>query len=430
METSDAPRPTGAPEPPCLTGAPDAPRLTGAPEATRLTGAMRRNLLLLTICQAIGQSANVIMLSVTALSVITFFPHREFATLPTTMQHVGVMLSVFPAAALMMRRGRGIGFRTGSLAGMLGAGLAAWGLVSATFALICAGGLVLGYAVANTQMYRFAAVELAPPAYRAKVIAWVTTGGVVAGSLGPGIARLTFDLLVPLYLSAYLSMMAIHAIVFVLMGRIRFPAPTRAADAAPGAQRPLLEIARQPRYAAAVISGMASWATMMFLMTSSPLAIVGCGLPATEPPWVIFLHVMGMYVPSFFTGHLINRFGVVQVMAAGAAIMLAGVVIALDGLTAWHFRASLLLNGIGWNFLFIGATTLVTTCYRPAERGRAQALNDFLIFGITAVSSFLAGLLQERIGWTALNWASLALVMVAFAAVAWLAAQRTSLRPA
>ncbi|MBX9700724.1 MAG: MFS transporter, partial [Acetobacteraceae bacterium] len=305
---------------------------TPAADASRLTGAMRRNLLLLTICQAIGQSANVMMLSITALSVITFYPHREFATLPTTMQHLGVMLSVFPAAALMMRRGRGVGFRAGSLAGMTGAALCAWGLASGTFALICAGGLVLGYAVANTQMYRFAAVELAPPNYRAKVIAWVTTGGVVAGTLGPAIARVTYDALVPLYLGAYLSMAAIHAVVFVLLGTIRFPPVTRAQDAAAGPQRPLAEIAAQPRYAAAVIAGMASWATMMFLMTSSPLAIVGCGLPDTEPPWVIFLHAMGMYVPSFFSGHLITRFGVVRVMGAGAAVMGAGVLVALAGL--------------------------------------------------------------------------------------------------
>jgi predicted MFS family arabinose efflux permease len=288
---------------------------------------------------------------------------------------------------------------------------------------------VLGYAVANTQMYRFAAVELAPPHYRAKVIAWITTGGVAAGTLGPGLVRLTFDAVAPVYLGAYLSMMAIHAIVFVLMGTIRFPAPIKA-ETAPGAQRPMREIALQPRYAAAVISGMASWATMMFLMTSSPLAIVGCGLPATEPPWVIFLHVMGMYVPSFFTGSLINRFGVVPVMAAGSAIMLGGVLAGLDGLSAWHFRIALTLNGVGWNLLFVGATTLVTTCYRPAERGKAQAFNDFMIFGVTAISSFLAGMLQERIGWIALNWASLALVLVGFAAVAWLALQRTRLQPA
>jgi predicted MFS family arabinose efflux permease len=288
---------------------------------------------------------------------------------------------------------------------------------------MCLGGLCLGYAVASLQMYRFAAVELAPPHYRARVIAWVTTGGVVAGTLGPAIARATYDSLMPLYLGTYLSMIVLHAIVFVVMGFIRFPAmpsPTQAK----GEQRPLREIAAQPRYAAAVVAGVASWATMMFLMSSSPLAIVGCGLPDTEPPWVILLHVLGMYAPSFFSGHLISRYGTVRIMAIGAAIMLAGVVVALTGLTAWHFRIALTLNGVGWNFLFVGATTLVTTCYRPAERGKAQALNDFLIFGTTATASFLAGFLQERIGWIALNWMSVALVMVAFAAVAWLGLQR------
>ena len=176
---------------------------------------------------------------------------------------------------------------------------------------------------------------------------------------------------------------------------------------------------------------MASWATMMFLMSSSPLAIVGCGLPPTEPPWVIFLHVMGMYVPSFFTGSLIARYGLTRVMAAGSLILFAGVVVALAGLSAWHFRISLTLNGVGWNFLFVGATTLVTTCYRPAERGKAQALNDFLIFGTTATASFLAGFLQQEIGWIALNWVSIALVMVSCAAVLWLALQRPrALRPA
>lgn len=392
-------------------------------DAPTLSAASRRNLLLLTCCQAVGQAGNVIMLSITALSVITFFPHRELATLPATLQHLGVMLAVFPAAAIMMRRGRGFGFRIGSLFGMAGASLCGLGLYTSTFLLMCLGGVLLGYAVASLQMYRFAAVELAPPSYRARAISWVTAGGVIAGTIGPGLARATFDLLMPLYLGAYIAMIGIHVVVFIIMGFIRFP-PVHDPNVAQGAQRSLWEIAAQPRYAAAVVAGMASWATMMFLMSSSPLAVVGCGLPATEPPWVIFLHVMGMYLPSFFTGTLILRFGVVKVMAVGSLILLAGVVVALTGLSAWHFRLSLMLNGVGWNFLFVGATTLVTTCYRPAERGKAQALNDFLIFGTTASASFLAGFLQEQIGWFALNWMSIALVTVSIAAVLWLSQQR------
>lgn len=403
----------------------------GSPERTTLGFESRRNLLLLTCCQAVGQAGNVIMLSVTALSVITFFPYRELATLPATLQHLGVMLSVFPAAAIMMRRGRGFGFRVGSVFGLAGAGLCGLGLYVSNFLLMCAGGLLLGYAVAALQMYRFAAVELVPPSYRARAISWVTAGGVLAGTIGPALTRATYDVLMPIYLGTYVSMMAIHIVVFIIMGFIRFPAVHAVATAASDArQRPLWEIARQPRYAAAVVIGMASWATMMFLMSSSPLAIVGCGLPPTEPPWVIFLHVMGMYVPSFFTGSLIARYGLTRVMAAGSLILFAGVVVALAGLSAWHFRISLTLNGVGWNFLFVGATTLVTTCYRPAERGKAQALNDFLIFGTTASASFLAGFLQERIGWTALNWTSIVLVSVSLAAVIWLARRDRSLMQA
>lgn len=398
-------------------------------EAPALSAASRRNLLLLTCCQAVGQAGNVIMLSITALSVIAFFPHRELATLPATLQHLGVMLSVFPAAALMMRKGRGFGFRIGSIFGMAGSSLCGFGLYTANFMLMCLGGLLLGYAVASLQMYRFAAVELAPLNYRARAISWVTAGGVVAGTIGPALTRTTFELLLPLYLGTYIAMVGIHMVVFVIMGFIRFPPPHDPA-VPEGAQRTLWEIATQPRYAAAVIAGMASWATMMFLMSSSPLAIVGCGLPATEPPWVIFLHVMGMYVPSFFTGALILRFGIVKVMAVGSLILLAGVLVALTGMSAWHFRVSLMLNGVGWNFLFVGATTLVTTCYRPAERGKAQALNDFLIFGTTASASFLAGFLQEQIGWIALNWTSIALVMVSLAAVFWLGQQRQFASPA
>lgn len=399
---------------------------TTAADPARLGAESRRNLVLLTACQSVGQAGNVIMLSVTALSVITFFPHRELATLPATLQHLGVMLFVFPAAAIMMRRGRGFGFRVGSVFGMAGAGLCALGLYTSTFLLMCAGGLLLGYAVAALQMYRFAAVELAPPSYRARAISWVTAGGVLAGTIGPALTRATFDALMPIYLGTYLSMIAIHVVVFVIMGFIRFP-PMHdpAASAADEPQRPLWQIARQPRYATAVVIGMASWATMMFLMSSSPLAIVGCGLPATEPPFVIFLHVMGMYVPSFFTGSLIARFGLVRVMTVGALILMAAVGVALGGLDAWNFRISLTLNGVGWNFLFVGATALVTTCYRPSERGKAQALNDFLIFGTTASASFLAGFLQERIGWIALNWAAFGLIAVALVAVLSLAVQRT-----
>ncbi len=388
---------------------------------------MKRNLLLLTLCQAIGQSANTMMFTATALSVITFFPLHELATLPVTMQHLGVMLWVFPAAMLMQRQGRRFGFRVGSVFGMAGAATCAAGLYFANFPVMCLGGVILGYAVASLQMYRFAAVELVPHSYRARAISWVTAGGVVAGIIGPSVAQWSYELMVPMYVATYLSMVGVHIIVFTVMSFIKFPPmkePAPAAGVTVVPPRPLWEIASQPRYAASVIAAMVAFGTMSFLMSASPLAIVGCGLPHTEAHWVIFLHVMGMFIPSFFTGNLINRFGVLNVMFLGAAILLVGVTSALMGLSEWNFRIALTLNGVGWNFLFVGATTLVTTCYRPSERAKAQALNDFLIFGTTATSSFLAGFLQDRLGWFPLNRASVALILIAVLAVMWLRVQR------
>jgi len=375
------------------------------------------------------------MASATALSVISFYADRDLATLPVTLQHLGVMLSAFPAGLLMQRFGRKVGFRLGSVCGMLGAIVISSGLYAANFPLMCAGGLILGYAVASLQMYRFAAVELAPPAYRARTIAWVTAGGVAAGVLGPSIARLTHDQMVPLYLATYMAMFVLHLIVFVLISFIRFPAvPDRATRAAAAAAelppRPLWQIAAQPRFFVAVTAAMMAYGIMSFLMSASPLAIVACGMPHAEAHWVIFLHVMGMFVPSFFTGSLVTRYGELRMMLLGLGLLLFGIVLGIDGVSAWHFRLGLALNGVGWNFLFVGATAMVTTCYRPNERGKTQALNDFLIFGTTASASFLAGFLQERLGWVPLNWFSLGLLAVALVAVSWLALQRRRAVPA
>jgi predicted MFS family arabinose efflux permease len=393
---------------------------------------MWRNLFLLACCQAVGQAGNTAMFAATALSVVTFYPNRDLATLPVTMQHVGVMLSVFPAALLMQRFGRSVGFRLGSVFGMVGSSLVGLGLLTGNFILMCFGGLVLGYAVASLQMYRFAATELVPPSYAAKAISWVTAGGVAAGFLGPSMVRWTHDLWVPTYLATYAGMIGLHIVVFTIMSFIRFPslAPSALSGASAAVElavpppRPLREIAAQPQFIVAVVSAMAAFGTMSLLMGASPLAIVACGHSHAEAHWVIFLHVMGMFVPSFFTGNLISRFGVLNIMAAGIVIFAAAILVGLAGLSEWNFRIALTLNGIGWNFLFVGATTLVTKTYRPNEKGKAQALNDFLVFGTTAATSFLAGILQERLGWFPLNWFSFALVSTAILAVGWLWSRR------
>jgi len=240
----------------------------------------------------------------------------------------------------------------------------------------------------------------------------VTAGGVLAGIVGPGLARFTPDLWLPTFQASFCAVIVVHAIVFVVLGFIEFP-PAKAEDST-GPQRPLLEIVTQPAYMVACAGAIIAFGVMSFVMAASPLAIVMCGLDKTEAPVTIFVHTMGMFVPAFFTGHLIARPGVFKMMMTGIALLVAGVAVALTGVTEWHFRIALCLNGVGWNFLFVGATTLLTTTYRPAERGKAQAFNDFMVFGATTTASLMASVVLELKGWAALNYVALGLVFVAF----------------
>ena len=383
-----------------------------------MPGRSMRNIALLAICQALTQSSNTLMFASSALAVLTIVPPdmRIWANLPVTMQHLGVMLSVFPASALMMRRGRKFGFRSGSVMGMVGASCAAIGLGIGSFPLMCLGGIFLGYGIANMQLYRFAAVELAPGHFRAQAISYVTAGGVLAGIIGPTLARFTPDLWMPTFQASFVGVIIVHILVFIVLGFIEFP-QVKSEDTA-GPQRPLWEIVTQPTYMVACAGAMIAFGVMSFVMAASPLAIVQCGLDKTEAPVTIFVHVMGMFLPSFFTGHLISRFGIFNMMMAGIVLLVAGVAVALMGVTEWHFRGALSLNGVGWNFLFVGATTLLTTTYRQAERGKAQAFNDFMVFGVTTVSSLMASVVLELQGWATLNYVALGLVLIAFVVIA------------
>jgi MFS family permease len=373
-----------------------------------------RNIALLAICQALTQSSNTLMFASSALAVLTIVSPdmRMWANLPITVQHLGVMLSVFPASMLMMRRGRKLGFRAGSAMGMVGASCAALGLGLGSFPVMCLAGLFLGYGIASMQLYRFAAVELAPGHFRAQAISYVTAGGVLAGIVGPSLARFTPDLWLPTFQASFCAVIVVHAIVFVVLGFIEFP--TVKTEDSGGPQRPLIEIVTQPAYMVAAAGAIIAFGVMSFVMAASPLAIVMCGLDKTEAPVTIFVHVMGMFVPAFFTGHLIARHGVFNMMMAGIGLLVAGVIVALMGTSEWHFRIALCLNGVGWNFLFVGATTLLTTTYRPAERGKAQAFNDFMVFGTTTVASLMASVVLELKGWAVLNYLALALVLLAF----------------
>jgi MFS family permease len=387
------------------------------PVGNRMPRRSLRNIGLLATCQALTQSSNTLMFASSALAVLTIVSSdmRMWANLPVTMQHLGIMLSVFPASMLMMRLGRNRGFRIGSVAGMFGAACAAFGLEMRSFPLMCLSGVILGYAMANMQLYRFAAVELAPGKFRAQAISYVTAGGVFAGIVGPMLARFTPELWQPIFQASFCAVIVIHAIVFCVLGLIEFP-PAKPEDVS-GPQRPLLEIVMQPAYLVAASSSMIAYGVMSFVMAASPLAIVACGLAKEEAPYTILAHVLGMFVPSFFTGHLIARFGVFKIIVCGIGLLIGGVAVALLGETVWHFRISLGLNGIGWNLMFVGATTLLTTTYRPAERGKAQACNDFMVFGTTAIASLMASVVLEINGWAVLNYVAFVLVCVALAVV-------------
>lgn len=378
-----------------------------------------RNILLLVICQALAQSGNILVISTTALAARTIAGNDfHWTTLPVTMQHLGVMLSVFPAALIGQRYGRPMGFGLGSVVGMLAGGFCTLAIYLASFPLLCAGGLMLGYAVANMQLYRFAATELVPPADRAKAISYITSSGVAAAVIGPTVARLTPDLLPHQFLATYMALIVLHAVAFLVLRLIEFP-PVKV-EQVRGPQRSLGEIASQPTYIVAVTAAMVAFGVMSFLMTATPLAIVACGLDANLAPVTIFWHVMGMFVPAFFTGHLIARFGVTKIMLAGTGLLAASIAISLSGIDIWNFHIGSSVLGVGWAFVFVGATTLVTTTYRPAEKGKAQALNDFLVFGTTATSSLMAGILQQAWGWDALNYLAIPLVGVALTAIFWL----------
>jgi MFS family permease len=290
---------------------------TAAAASAELPPRALRNIALLATCQALTQSSNTLMFASSALAVLTIVSPdlRMWANLPVTMQHLGVMLSVFPASLLMMRRGRKFGFRCGSAMGMVGASCAALGLGMGSFIVMCIGGLFLGYGIASMQLYRFAAVELAPSHFRAQAISYVTAGGVVAGIIGPGLARFTPDLWMPAFQASFCAVILVHAIVFTVLGFIEFPA-VRAEDVR-GPQRPLLEIVTQPAYMVAAAGAMIAFGVMSFVMAASPLAIVQCGLSKAEAPVTIFVHVMGMFLPAFITGRLIARFGIFNMMIAG-----------------------------------------------------------------------------------------------------------------
>ncbi|HLE67717.1 MAG TPA: MFS transporter [Burkholderiales bacterium] len=389
---------------------------------------MRRNVSLLAACQAMLFTNNSTLIAINALAGLALAPYPLLATLPVTCWVLGGALTTVPASLYMKRVGRQAGLTRGAAVGIVGALICAAAIWMQNFWLLCAGTLVWGTYNAFGQYYRFAAAEVASADFRATAISLVLAGGLVGGILGPTTSRFTVDLVGPKFMGAYLALIVFALVAMALLRFIQIPNPTAAEQASSG--RSMREIARQPKYAVAVLSGAIGYGVMNLLMTSTPIAMGVCGHPYGDAAFVISSHVIGMFAPSFVTGGLIRRLGLLPVMFAGALLNVAAIATAVSGISVAHFWWSLVLLGVGWNFLYVGGTTMLTETYRPEERAKAQGVNDFAIFVMMAISSFTSGVIVTNAGWERLNLAALLPLVAVIVSIAWLALQQRSRRMA
>jgi MFS family permease len=391
----------------------------------------KRNVLVLATCQALLFTNNSTLIALNGLVGYALAPDKRLATLPVTGWVVGAALTTYFASLLMKRIGRQAGFAVGTSVGILGALICSAAIYIGNFWLFCFGTIVFGVYNAFGQYYRFAAAETGSAEFRSKAISYVVAGGLVGGILGPTTSRFTMDLLPTMYLGAYLALIGVLVVVLLVLRQLRIPPPSEKEAHTGG--RPLVQIMMQPAYVVAVLAAGFGYGIMNLLMTATPLAMGVCGHPYSATATVISWHVIGMFAPSFFTGSLIKRFGVLNVMMVGVALNLACVAIALAGIDVANFWFALVVLGIGWNFLFIGGTTLITETYRPEERAKAQGANDLAMFVIMATSSFASGMVLEASGWNTLNYLAIPFIAAVGLAVAWLMLRRravTAVRPA
>jgi len=390
---------------------------------------MNRQLWLLAACQGLYLTNNVVFIAINGLVGLALAPLGWMATLPVMGYVVGGALSTGVVADSQRRWGRKGSFQAGLVVALLAALLCAYAAASRNFWLLCAATVIAGYYNANAGLYRFAAAELAEPAARERAVSLVMAGGLIGAVLGPNLAARTRDLTAVPFVGAYLSLAVVALLAMVLMAFLQFPPAPPRSTAAPG--RPLAEIMRQPTFVVAAACGALGFGVMNLLMAATPIAMQQCGLPFSDAALVLEWHVIGMFAPGFFTGHLIKRFGALPIMGVGVALNLACIAIALSGVDLHQFLGALFLLGVGWNFLFTGSTTLSLSTYRPEERDKAQGALNFFVMATLALSSLASGVLVTTQGWTLLNYGSLVPVALTGGAILWLAAAlRKSGRPA
>lgn len=378
----------------------------------------RRTVLMLAGCQALAMTGGSIVGLTGAIVGDMLTSNKALSTLPVAVQQAGVMAATIPAALLMARIGRRPGFWIGTALGVMGAVVATAAIYRRDFALFCLGTFLLGINRGATQQYRFAAAEIADEAFRSKAISLVLAGGVVSAVFGAEVAIWSRDLFAPvLFAGCYAIIVVLFLASSILLYFVDLPKPAAPVLARSG--RSLREIAVEPAFITAAVAAMVAYGVMSLVMTATPIAMLGCGHEFAAAAFVIQWHSLGMFAPSFVTGHLITRFGLIRVMLTGAALLFLCSVINLAGLATANFWAANLVLGIGWNFLFVGATTLLTRTYAGEEKGKVQALNDFLVFGTVTLSSFASGALLSGVGWAVVQIAVAPFVVVAAGIVLW-----------
>lgn len=385
---------------------------------------MSRHLLLLAICQGLFLTNNIVFIAINGLVGLRLAPLGWMATLPVMGYVVGGALSTGLVARAQRRYGRQVSFQIGLVVALLSALMCTWAIYLQDFWLLVGATVVAGYYSANGQLYRFAAAELSPPSYREKAVSLVLAGGLIGAVIGPNLAKYSRELLDEPFAGAYLALGAVAVLGIGLMSFVRFPAVPPPPESGAPQGRSLWEIARQPVFLVSTIGAALGYGVMNLLMAATPLAMQVCGYPFGDAALVLQWHVIGMFAPGFFTGHLIRRFGTLPIMGVGVVLNLLCIVIALSGVDLHQFLLALFLLGVGWNFLFTGSTTLALQSYRPEEKDRAQAAINFSVFAVMAVTSFASGALVTTRGWQMLNYGSLVPVALTGLALLWLARQQ------
>src|ERR1700712_5446158 len=361
----------------------------------------RSNVLRLAAAQALTGANSAVIFATGSIVGATLAPGISLATVPLSVYVVAIRAGPWPPGAISRAYGRRVAFIIGTGCGVLTGLLGAFAILRGSFPLFCCATFLGGLYGAVSQSYRFAAADGASAAFRPKAVSWVMAGGVFAGVLGPQLVQWTMDIWPPyLFAASFVAQAVVAVVAMAVLAGVDAPKPA-AADLHRG--RPLLQIARQPRFIAAALCGVIAYPMMNLVMTSAPLAMKMCGLSVSDSNFGIQWHIVAMYGPSFFTGSLIARFGAPRIVALGLVLEAAGATIGLSGITAMHFWATLFVLGIGWNFAFVGASALVLETHRPQERNKVQAFNDFLVFGMMAVGSFSSGQLLANYGWSAVN---------------------------